>query len=57
MGDLTNTSFEIIDLQGRKVIEGDVNATITKVDLTEIQAGNYFLKLGVSNRKIQFMKL
>jgi hypothetical protein len=57
LGELTNTSFEIIDLQGRKVIEGAVNSTNTKIDLTEVQAGNYFLKLGVSNRKIQFMKL
>jgi hypothetical protein len=57
LGDLTNTSFEIIDLQGRRVIEGAINSTNTKIDLTEIQAGNYFLKLGVSNRKIQFMKL
>ena len=57
LGDVTSTSFEIIDLQGRKVTEGAVNSTNTKIDLTEIQAGNYFLKLGISNRKIQFMKL
>lgn len=57
LGDVTSTSFEIIDLQGRKVTEGAVNSTNTKIDLTEVQAGNYFLKLGVSNRKIQFMKL
>lgn len=57
LGGLTNTSFEIIDLQGRKIQEGNLNSTNSKVDLTEMQAGNYFLKLGVSNKKIQFLKL
>ncbi len=57
LDDLTNSSFEIIDLQGRKVLEGNLNSTNSKVDLTELQAGNYFLKLGVSSRKIQFLKL
>ncbi len=57
LGELTNTSYEIIDLQGRKVIEGYLISANTKVDLSQIQAGNYFLKLGLSNKKIQFMKL
>lgn len=57
LGDLTSTSFEIIDLQGRIVKEGELNSVNSIVDLTEMQAGNYFLKLGVSNRKIQFLKL
>ncbi len=57
IGDLTNSTYEIIDLQGKIVLEGNLESTISSVNLNEIKAGNYFLKLGISNRKIQFLKL
>ncbi len=57
VGNLTSTSYEIIDLQGRKISEGELLNQISTIELNEIQSGNYFLKLGISNKRLQFTKL
>lgn len=57
IGDIPNSNFIIVDLQGRVVLEGTLFTPNSIIDLNDIDAGSYYLKLGVSNKKIQFLKL
>jgi hypothetical protein len=57
IGDIPNSNFIIVDLQGRVVLEGTLFTPNSIIDLNDIEAGSYYLKLGVSNKKIQFLKL
>ena len=49
--DRTGSEFSIIDATGRIIQNGRINATITRIDLQDQQAGLYFLQIGGGSEK------
>lgn len=55
-----NLTWSLYDLKGMNLGNGEANSTITKLDLSELEAGIYLLNVSngkaVSNHKIQIVK-
>jgi hypothetical protein len=43
--------YELLDKQGRLVLEGDINSKLTQVDLSQVTNGNYFLNINRNAQK------
>ncbi|MCC6726492.1 MAG: T9SS type A sorting domain-containing protein [Saprospiraceae bacterium] len=50
-------SLQLFDLQGRKRLETPVNQSVTKLDLSNLPAGVYFVSLSQNGRVLQREKV
>jgi len=54
--ELDMTNVEVMNILGQTVISHDVNANDTRIDMSELPAGNYFVKVKV-NGNIKVIKI
>ncbi len=45
-------SFQVIDIVGQTILENTVSASKTRVDVSSLQAGNYFIKLNTTEGSV-----
>lgn len=54
---LKDLSFNLYDLQGRAVSQGQVNQSITQIDMQSLAIGTYVLKVNQNNQELKTFKI
>lgn len=52
-----SVAFEVLNLQGNKILEGMLDQEITELNLSEFPNGMYYIRIKESNHTIQIQKI
>lgn len=55
--ELTNLSYLMYDLRGRKIAEGQVNQNVTKIMTQHLEMSTYILKVNQNNKELKTFKI